>query len=188
MAKRSKAERQEAAEGRAMGRTALPNPNGGRRTGAPGPSVPAVTDIAVSTDHGGSADPAKPLSPGNPASATEPAGSADGGGRAARAQGGHRAGSGRTKAVATGWDDAVIVCRKCQKRIGAAYGPDRDAPFRKALRGVLKASGRRGRTGVVQAGCFGVCPKRGVTLMRASEPGTLLVVTPSDLDTLFPAR
>jgi hypothetical protein len=72
--------------------------------------------------------------------------------------------------------------------MGAAYGSSRDEPFRKALRGVLKAGGRRGRVGMVQTGCFGVCPKRGVTLMRTSEPGKLVVVTPADLSVLFPPR
>ena len=85
------------------------------------------------------------------------------------------------KTVETGWQEALVVCRKCQKRMGDAFGTDRDQPFRKAVREALKASGRRGRVGLVQAGCFGVCPKRGVTLMRSSRPDELVVVTPDML-------
>ncbi len=44
--------------------------------------------------------------------------------------------------------------------------------LRKALAtlGEKKAEGRRGRVGVIEVGCFDVCPKGAVTTVRAGTP------------------
>jgi len=85
--------------------------------------------------------------------------------------------------VETGWTDALIVCRKCARK-HAEFGTDGKTSIRKALRIALRAVGLRGRVGLIQAGCFGVCPKRGVTVMQASRPGELAVVQSNDIDRL----
>jgi hypothetical protein len=89
--------------------------------------------------------------------------------------------------VRTGWTDALIYCRKCARKLDGGFGPDGDLSIRKALRQALRARGQRPATGILAAGCFGVCPKGGVTLMRASEPGRLIVVSGTTLGRVFPA-
>lgn len=84
--------------------------------------------------------------------------------------------------VATGWDDLILICKKCSKKLGGGFGEDGGEPLRKALRGALKAAGKRGRVGVMEVPCFGVCPKQAVTVGIASAPGAFLVV-PAGFDT-----
>jgi hypothetical protein len=61
------------------------------------------------------------------------------------------------------WTEAVFVCAKCMKR------QDR-RDVRKALKGALKAAGRRD-VRVIASGCFDLCPKRGVTIARGRDLG-----------------
>ncbi len=83
--------------------------------------------------------------------------------------------------VPTGWADLILVCKKCSKKLSGGYGKAGDEPMRKALRGALRAVGKRGRVGVIEVPCFGICPKKAVTVAVASAPGELLVV-PAGLD------
>jgi predicted metal-binding protein len=78
--------------------------------------------------------------------------------------------------VATGWDDTLLICRKCSKKLRGGFGPDGRDTLRQAARTVLRATGRRGRVGIMEVGCLGVCPKRAVTTARASQPGALQIV------------
>jgi predicted metal-binding protein len=77
---------------------------------------------------------------------------------------------------ATGWDDVILICKTCSKKLSGGFGERRDEPLRKALRGALKEAGRRGRVGMIEVPCFGVCPKQAVTVAIGSAPGALLVV------------
>ena len=52
------------------------------------------------------------------------------------------------------------------------------------------AGGRRREVRVIEAGCFGLCPKRGVTALNATRPGVIHVIPvgtdgPEALQTLF---
>jgi predicted metal-binding protein len=76
----------------------------------------------------------------------------------------------------TGWDDVILICKKCSKKLSGGFGEGREAPLRKALRGALKEAGKRGRVGMIEVSCFGVCPKQAVTVAIGSAPGELLVV------------
>jgi predicted metal-binding protein len=76
----------------------------------------------------------------------------------------------------TGWDDMILICRKCSKKLNGGFGAGGDEPLRKALRGPMRAAGKRGRVGVLEVPCFGVCPKKAVTVAIASRPETFLVV------------
>ena len=76
----------------------------------------------------------------------------------------------------TGWDDVILICKKCSKKLSGGFGEQRDEPLRKALRGALKEVGKRGRVGMIEVSCFGVCPKKAVTVTFGSAPGELLVV------------
>ncbi len=78
--------------------------------------------------------------------------------------------------VATGWTDALLICKKCSKKLDGGFGEDGSETLRRALRGALRTTGQRGQIGLIEVGCLGVCPKRAVTTVRASQPGSLLIV------------
>jgi predicted metal-binding protein len=85
------------------------------------------------------------------------------------------------KQVKSDWTEVVLVCRKCSKKLRGGFGIDGDQPFSKALRRELqpkelKAKGRRARIGIVEVGCFDVCPKNAVVAVRAASPGEWLVI------------
>jgi predicted metal-binding protein len=76
----------------------------------------------------------------------------------------------------TGWEDVILICKKCSKKLSGGFGEGQDEPLRKALRGALKATGKRGRVGLIEVSCFGVCPKKAVTVTFGSAPAELLIV------------
>ncbi len=78
--------------------------------------------------------------------------------------------------VATGWTDALLICRKCSRKLDGGFGADGKETLRRALRGALRTTGQRGQIGLVEVACLGVCPKRAVTTARASRPGSLLII------------
>ncbi len=74
--------------------------------------------------------------------------------------------------VEANWTAAVLVCRKCQKKVGKRFGADGDQTLAKALRKELGGGkGRKATLGVVETGCLGVCPKGAVTILNAGAPG-----------------
>ncbi len=76
----------------------------------------------------------------------------------------------------TGWIDAILICRKCGKKLDGGFGVDGTDSLRKALRTVLRASGERQRIGLIDISCLGLCPKGAVTVLRASQPGEMRIV------------
>jgi hypothetical protein len=69
------------------------------------------------------------------------------------------------------------VCRKCSKKLKGGFGPKRKEALRAELRQALRDGGRRRRdVRVMDMGCLGICPKRGVTALNATCPGTLHVI------------
>lgn len=89
------------------------------------------------------------------------------------------------KPVKTSWTEVVLVCRKCSKKLdGEGYGAGGDQSLRKALRRALGGGkGRKARAGVIEVGCFDVCPKDAVVVANAKTPGEWLVAprhTPLD--------
>ena len=83
---------------------------------------------------------------------------------------------GAPPAIPTGWSDTVLICRKCSKKLKGGFGADGDDTFKQAVRRALRDAGKRGAVGLLDAGCFGICPKRAVTISVASRPYELLVV------------
>ncbi len=83
------------------------------------------------------------------------------------------------------WRAAVLVCRKCQKKLhDEGFGPDGDERLAKAMKRAVKGSpagrgaklkGRAAPVGIVEVGCLKLCPKHGVTVVSAAEPGRWLV-------------
>lgn len=85
------------------------------------------------------------------------------------------------KRVRADWQEVILVCRKCSRKLGGGFGPDGDQRFAKALRreiGLAAKGGkaRKEKVGVLEVGCFDVCPKGAVVVVRAAEPGRWLVV------------
>ncbi len=78
--------------------------------------------------------------------------------------------------VATGWTETLLICGKCSRKLGGGFGPEGDDSLRHALRDALRRAGRRGQVGLIDVACLGICPKKGVTMARASRPGEFLVV------------
>jgi hypothetical protein len=82
------------------------------------------------------------------------------------------------KPVRTRWTGVVLVCRKCSKKLkGGGFGPDGDQRLGKALRRRLDGGKtRKAAAGVIEVGCFDVCPKDAVVVANAATPGEWLVV------------
>lgn len=81
------------------------------------------------------------------------------------------------KAVKTDWSQVVLVCRKCSKKLDGGFGPDGDQKLGKALRHATGGGkGRKAGLGVIEVGCFDLCPKDAVVAANASRPGEWLVV------------
>lgn len=92
-----------------------------------------------------------------------------------------------TKRVRSNWQGALLVCRKCSKKLDGGFGPDRDERLAKRLRRVL-GKGRKARLGVVEVDCLKICPKRAVALVDSRTPGRWHVVDAgSDTDCLLEA-
>jgi predicted metal-binding protein len=88
------------------------------------------------------------------------------------------------KHVRSNWTDAVLVCSKCSKRLDGGFGPKRKTSLAKALRKHLGLKkGRKGRAGIVEVKCLGVCPRGAVTVVRGERAREwLLVPGGADLD------
>src|SRR3546814_2096753 len=85
-----------------------------------------------------------------------------------------------TRTIPSGWQDVILVCRKCSKRQGGGFGPQGGKPLAKALRkhlGVKK--GRKASVGIVEVGCLGVCPQDAVTLVKARDSLRWRLVPPA---------
>jgi hypothetical protein len=81
------------------------------------------------------------------------------------------------KTANTRWRDVVLVCKKCQKKVGKGYGPAGDLTLKKALKRYLKpGKGRKAEVAVLSVDCFDVCPKNAVTAVNAVRPGEMIIV------------
>lgn len=90
----------------------------------------------------------------------------------------------------TPWRTVIVLCRKCGKKRDGGFGAKRKESLKAELRAALRAGGRRREVRVIEAGCFGLCPKRGVTALNATRPGVIHVIPvgtdgPEALQTLF---
>ena len=91
-----------------------------------------------------------------------------------------------TKTVDSNWQNAVLICRKCSKKVSGGFGPDGRKPLAKALRKHLRLKkGRKAPAGIIEVGCLGVCPKGAVTVVNAHASREWLLVRPgANLDQL----
>jgi predicted metal-binding protein len=77
---------------------------------------------------------------------------------------------------ATGWNEVILICKKCSKKLSGGFGHGKTEPLRKALRCALKDAGQRGKVGLVPVGCLGVCPKQAVTIAFGTAPDRLFTI------------
>ena len=83
----------------------------------------------------------------------------------------------RIRSIPSNWQDAIIVCRKCSKKLGGGFGSKGKQSLAKALR--MARGGKKGRKasfGVIETGCLGVCPRGAVTLIDGARPERWLLV------------
>ncbi|KFL46807.1 hypothetical protein IL54_2229 [Sphingobium sp. ba1] len=88
--------------------------------------------------------------------------------------------------VRSNWRNAVLVCRKCAKKLDGGFGPDGDERLAKALRKHLTlGKGRKAAAGIIEVDCLGICPKGAVTVVNGAASREWLLVKPgTDLDEL----
>lgn len=75
------------------------------------------------------------------------------------------------------WQGAVLVCKKCSKKLDGGFGRKGRTRLAKALRkeiGVKK--GQAASVGIVEVDCLGLCPAGGVTVVDSARPDAWLVV------------
>ena len=85
--------------------------------------------------------------------------------------------------IATKWRSAVIVCRKCSKKLHGGFGLDGKRDFSRVLKEELRRADQHRTTRIVESKCLGLCPKNGVAVIPAQNPGTMLSV-PAGADLL----
>ena len=83
--------------------------------------------------------------------------------------------------VRSNWSHAILVCKKCSKKLGkrsGGFGP-RGEKLAKALKKELDTGkGRKSRLGLIEVSCLDVCPKNGVVLVDTRTPGQWRIVSP----------
>jgi predicted metal-binding protein len=79
--------------------------------------------------------------------------------------------------VRSDWRGAILVCRKCGKKLGGGFGPKGKTSLAKALRKAIGGGkDRKAKLGVVEVGCLDICPKGGVTVVDTRRPSEWLIV------------
>jgi predicted metal-binding protein len=76
----------------------------------------------------------------------------------------------------TPWQTVLLVCGKCSRKIDGGYGPKGKGTLKSALQSALAERGQRRQVRVIETRCMGVCPKKAVTVLNASEPGRIMTV------------
>ncbi len=75
------------------------------------------------------------------------------------------------------WEAAIIVCKKCSKKVSGGFGEKGKTSLAKALR--ARGNGGKGRKatiGVVATGCLKVCPKNAVVAINGAYPKDWVIV------------
>jgi predicted metal-binding protein len=81
------------------------------------------------------------------------------------------------------WRASVLVCARCEKKLGGGFGGDGRKPLSKLLRKLAGGKGRKADFGVIPVKCLKICPKRAVTVVTGANPRDWLIVpggTPVD--------
>jgi predicted metal-binding protein len=70
----------------------------------------------------------------------------------------------------------VLTCGKCARKLDGGYGHEGEQSFRAALRGAIRTLVPRPKIQLIETRCLGLCPKKAVVAINASEPGRLLTI------------
>lgn len=73
--------------------------------------------------------------------------------------------------IKSNWSHAVLICRKCSKKLGDVFGPNADMRLAKALKREGGGKKRKAAFGVIETGCLDICPKGSVTVIDTRSPG-----------------
>lgn len=87
--------------------------------------------------------------------------------------------------VRSNWQNAILVCRKCSKKLDGGFGPGDDRLAKALRRHLSLKKGRKAAAGIIEVNCLGICPKGAVTVVNGSDSRDWLLVRPgADLDLL----
>ncbi|MDO6413196.1 (2Fe-2S) ferredoxin domain-containing protein [Sphingomonas sp. BIUV-7] len=81
------------------------------------------------------------------------------------------------RSVPSAWAATVIVCAKCEKKLGGGFGAGGKQRLSKLL--AKRAGGGKGRKagiGVISSKCLKLCPKRAITVIDGARPAEWLIV------------
>ena len=79
--------------------------------------------------------------------------------------------------IKANWENAILVCAKCSKRMDGGFGKKGKQSLAKALREHLGLKRfRKAPVGIVEVKCLGVCPRGAVTVVDAHNPGSWRLV------------
>lgn len=78
--------------------------------------------------------------------------------------------------VPSRWAAAILVCGKCEKKLGGGFGKKDDKPLSRLLIKSAGGKGRKAGLGVVTTKCLKLCPKQAVTVVDGAHPGEWLVI------------
>jgi predicted metal-binding protein len=70
----------------------------------------------------------------------------------------------------------VLLCGKCARKLDGGYGSKGKERLKSALQRILRETGRRGDTRIVETRCLGVCPKKATTMIVTGKPGEILII------------
>lgn len=83
--------------------------------------------------------------------------------------------------VRSKWSHAVMVCRKCSKKLDGGFGPAGKDRLAKYLRRSLSATkGRKSRIGIIEVPCLDVCPKKAVVVIDSRRPQQWQIIGTDD--------
>jgi predicted metal-binding protein len=71
----------------------------------------------------------------------------------------------------------VLVCAKCEKKIGGGFGKDGRKPLSKLLRKRAEGNGRKASFGLLSTKCLKICPRSAVTVVNGTRPRDWLIVS-----------
>ena len=79
--------------------------------------------------------------------------------------------------VRSNWQGAILVCAKCEKKLGGGFGANGRQRLSKCLaKRNGGGKGRKARLGVIASPCLKICPKGAVTVVDAAHPREWLIV------------
>ena len=83
--------------------------------------------------------------------------------------------------IRANWSHAVLVCKKCSKKLekkGRGFGPD-DKRLAAALKRELGAGkGRKAQVGVIEVPCLDICPKGAAVVVDSRNPREWRLIGP----------